>query len=102
MSEFIPSVRLDNESVWEAIEPRLRDLVVNGRFILGPELEEFERMAAQVFGCAWAVGTSSGTSALYLALRAAPLPANARIAIPANTFYATYEAVVSVGRPAVL
>jgi dTDP-4-amino-4,6-dideoxygalactose transaminase len=102
MSEFIPSVRLDNESVWQAIEPRLRDLVVDGRFILGPELEEFERMAAEAFGCAWAVGSSSGTSALYLALRAAPLPANARIALPANTFYATFEAVVAVGHTPVI
>jgi dTDP-4-amino-4,6-dideoxygalactose transaminase len=102
MSESVPSVRLDNESVWEAIQPRLRDLVVNGRFILGPELEEFERMAAEAFGCAWAVGSSSGTSALYLALRAAPLPAKARVALPANTFYATFEAVVSVGHTAVI
>jgi dTDP-4-amino-4,6-dideoxygalactose transaminase len=98
----IPAVRLDNEATWEAIHTRLRDLVVQGRFILGPELEEFEVAAADAFGCAWAVGTSSGTSALYLALRAAPLAPGARLAVPTNSFYATLEAVVAAGFVAVL
>ncbi|HEX2274725.1 MAG TPA: DegT/DnrJ/EryC1/StrS family aminotransferase [Acidimicrobiales bacterium] len=94
---FIPLVRLENETVWDTLEPALRELVTAGRFVLGPELEEFERAAARAFGCSWAVGTSSGTSALYLALRAAPLPVPAWVALPANTFYATFEAVVAAG-----
>jgi dTDP-4-amino-4,6-dideoxygalactose transaminase len=98
----IPAVRLDNEATWEAIHDRLRDLVVQGRFILGPEVEEFEVAAAETFGCAWAVGTSSGTSALYLALRAAPLAPGARLAVPTNSFYATMEAVVEAGFVAVM
>ena len=101
-AEFIPPVRLDNEDVWETLAPRLRDLVVHGRFILGPELEEFEREAAKAFGCEWAVGTSSGTSALLLGLRAAPLEPGARVALPTNTFYATFEAVVMGGYEPVL
>ncbi len=100
--DFIPAVRLDNEDVWETLAPRVRDLVVQGRFILGPELEEFEREAAKAFGCEWAVGTSSGTSALLLALRAAPLEPGARVAVPTNTFYATFEAVVMAGYVPVL
>ena len=99
---FIPLVRLDNEAAWETLQPALRDLVAAGRFILGPELQEFERAAARAFGCAWAVGTSSGTSALYLALRAAPLPVPAWVAVPANTFYATFEAVVAAGHVPVI
>ncbi len=98
----IPLVRLDNEAVWETLEPALRELVAAGRFILGPELESFERAAARAFGCPWAVGTSSGTSALYLALRAAPLPVPAWVALPANTFYATFEAVVAAGHVPVI
>jgi dTDP-4-amino-4,6-dideoxygalactose transaminase len=100
---FIPSIRLDNDEVWDAILPRLRDLVVSGRFILGPEVEEFESKAAEAFGCPWAVGTSSGTSALILALRAAPLRPGSRIALPTNTFYATFEAVLAAGhRPVIV
>ncbi|MDQ3915610.1 MAG: DegT/DnrJ/EryC1/StrS family aminotransferase [Actinomycetota bacterium] len=93
----VPAVRLDNEDVWNALEPRIKDLVLRGAFTLGPELEEFEAAAAAAFGCGWAVGTSSGTSALFLALRAAPLPPGARVAMPANTFFATFEAAALAG-----
>jgi len=95
--EPIPQVRLDNTQVWEAVVGRLKDLVLEGRFVLGAEVEEFERAAARTFGCAWAIGTSSGTSALMLALRAAPLQPGSRVAIPANTFFAVFEAVLQAG-----
>ncbi|TLZ53851.1 MAG: DegT/DnrJ/EryC1/StrS family aminotransferase, partial [Methanobacteriota archaeon] len=94
---FIPPVRLDNADVWQAVLPRLEELVRSGQFILGTAVQEFETEAARSFGCPWAVGTSSGTSALVLALRAAPLPPGARVALPANTFYAAFEAVVMAG-----
>lgn len=99
----VPMVRLENRSTWIAIRDQLEELILAGRFTLGPELEQFERQAAKVFGCDWCVGTSSGTSALALALRASGLPAGARVAIPANTFYATFEAVVMAGmRPVII
>lgn len=99
----IPSVRLDNAAVWASVKDKLEELVLAGRFTLGPELEAFEREAASVFGTSWCVGTSSGTSALVLALRASGLPAGAKVAIPANTFFATFEAVVMAGlRPVVV
>jgi dTDP-4-amino-4,6-dideoxygalactose transaminase len=98
----IPSVRLENEEVWKAVLPRLEELVKSGQFVLGPAVEEFEAAAAEAFGCPWAVGTSSGMSALQLALRAAPLPAGARVALPANTFYAVFEAVVAAGHVPVI
>src|SRR5262249_40117712 len=60
-------------------------------------VEEFERAAAEAFETAWAVGTSSGASALLLALRAAPLESGSRVAVPANTFFADLEAVVQAG-----
>jgi dTDP-4-amino-4,6-dideoxygalactose transaminase len=98
MSESsIPSVRLDNAAVWEVVHPRLKELVSRGDFTLGKELREFEDAAAKAFGCLWAVGTSSGTSALTLSLKAAPIGPRARVALPANTFFATFEAVVLAG-----
>lgn len=93
----IPNLKLDDTDIFDALLPRLRSLVSRGAFTLGPELQEFEEAAAKAFGCTWAVGTSSGTSALVLALRAAPLAGHSRVAIPANTFFATAEAVVAAG-----
>lgn len=98
----IPSVRLDNAEIWDAILPKLREMVLSGRFILGPELEEFEADAAAFFETRWCVGTSSGTSALILALRASGLPEGSRVALPANTFFATFEAVLWAGHVPVL
>lgn len=99
---FIPPVRLDNGDVWDALAPRIEELVRRGGFVLGPELDEFEAAAAEAFGCRWAVGVSSGTSALWLALRALGLPPGARVALPANTFFATCEAVVIAGMTPVI
>jgi dTDP-4-amino-4,6-dideoxygalactose transaminase len=96
-AERIRDVALGNVEVFDEILPRLRDLVARGDFILGPELAEFEAAAAKAFGCSWAVGTSSGTSALALSLQAASLPGASKVAIPANTFFATAEAVVQAG-----
>jgi dTDP-4-amino-4,6-dideoxygalactose transaminase len=99
----IPLVRLDNEAVWEAVREELRELVLRGEFILGSHVEAFEEEAAEAFGCRWAVGTSSGTSALTMALRASPLAPGSRVAVPANTFFATFEAIVLAGHvPVVL
>jgi dTDP-4-amino-4,6-dideoxygalactose transaminase len=98
----IPNVRICDGELFDSLLPRLRDLVARGDFTLGPELEEFEQAAARAFEAGWAVGTSSGTSALVLALRAAPLPERSRVAIPANTFFATAEAVLAAGHVPVL
>lgn len=98
----VPSIRLDNSEVWNAVLPKLKELVLSGRFILGPELDEFETLASQTFGAKWCVGTSSGTSALHLALRASGLRGGSKVALPANTFFATFEAVLAAGHIPVL
>ena len=42
----------------------------HGRLFLGPEVEEFEQTVASYVGTKYAVGVGSGSSALYLALKA--------------------------------
>ena len=42
---FIPPVRLDNADVWQAVLPRLEELVRSGQFILGTAVQEFETEA---------------------------------------------------------
>jgi dTDP-4-amino-4,6-dideoxygalactose transaminase len=94
---FIPPMKLANDEVWDAVLPRLEEAVKKGQFVLSPAVEEFESAAAEAFEAGWAVGTSSGASALLLALRAAPLEPGSRIALPANTFFADLEAIVQAG-----
>ena len=42
----------------------------SGHFILGPELESFEKEFSQYLGCEYTIGCASGTEAIYLALAA--------------------------------
>ena len=48
-------------------------VLAGGSYILGPEVEAFERAFAAYIGCRRAIGVASGTDALTLALRALSL-----------------------------
>ncbi len=68
-----------------------------GRFILGPEVDAFEREFGAYCGSQHAVGVNSGTSALHLALLAAGVgPGDEVITVP-FTFVATVAAIRYTG-----
>ena len=75
------------------------DVMVSGRYILGPVVEAFEKELAEYCNVKHAVGVASGTDALELALRAAPRMAEdwQQIRVPAFTFGATLSAVIAAG-----
>ena len=66
-------------------------------YTMGPELTQFEDAFAAFCGCDHAVGVSSGTDAVKLALIAAGVRPGDEVIVPANTFIATAEAVSHVG-----
>ncbi|HST16988.1 MAG TPA: DegT/DnrJ/EryC1/StrS family aminotransferase [Gaiellaceae bacterium] len=68
-----------------------------GRFIFGPEVEAFEREAAEHLGAAECVSCANGTDALVLALDALGIGAGDEVICPAFTFYATAEAIAQRG-----
>ncbi len=67
------------------------------RFILGPEVDAFEKEAAQVLEVAHAVGVSSGTDALLEALMALDIGPGAEVVMPTFTFFATAGVVARLG-----
>jgi len=73
-----------------------------GSYILGPDVDAFEAEYAAFSGVDHVVGVGNGTDAIELALRAAGIGRGDRVAIPANTFVATAEAVVRAGASVVL
>ncbi|WP_411701163.1 DegT/DnrJ/EryC1/StrS family aminotransferase [Conyzicola sp.] len=73
-----------------------------GSYILGPAVDAFEAEYAAFSDVAHVVGVGNGTDAIELALRAAGIGRGDRVAIPANTFVATAEAVVRAGASVVL
>jgi len=66
-------------------------------FIGGELVESFEEEWATYCGTRHAVGVANGTDALELILRALEIGLGDEVIIPANTFVATAEAVVSAG-----
>jgi dTDP-3-amino-3,4,6-trideoxy-alpha-D-glucose transaminase len=68
-----------------------------GAFIGGDAVEEFESAYASWCEVPHAVGVSSGTEALVLALRALGIGRGDQVVVPANSFIATAEAVSLVG-----
>ena len=76
-----------------AFDEVLRD----GGFVLGPEVERFEREFAAYCGVQHCVGVASGTAALTLALLAAGVERGDEVIVPAHTFIASALAVVHAG-----
>ena len=92
---------LDLKAQNGALEPELREAFLrvlrSGHFILGPEVERFERELAEFTGAKFALGVSSGTDALLLALMALDIGPGHEVLCPSFTFFATAGCVSRLG-----
>jgi dTDP-4-amino-4,6-dideoxygalactose transaminase len=69
----------------------------SGQFILGPEGIAFEKEVAQMIGAKHALGVSSGTDAILLALMALEINAGDEVICPTYTFFATAGCIARAG-----
>ncbi len=95
----VPLTRLDNADpdLMEELLDAVRRIATSAAFTLGAEVRAFESEYAEYCGTRRAVGISSGTEALVLALRALEIGPGDEVIVPANSFIATAEAVSLVG-----
>jgi dTDP-3-amino-3,4,6-trideoxy-alpha-D-glucose transaminase len=72
-------------------------VLASGRYILGPEVDAFEREFASYCGAAHGVGVANGTEAITIALRALGVGPGDEVVVPSFTFYASVEAIPPTG-----
>ncbi|GAB4262467.1 MAG: DegT/DnrJ/EryC1/StrS family aminotransferase [Methylomicrobium sp.] len=96
---MIPMVNLKAQyaEIKDEIEQGLRETIDNCSFILGPNVQGFEREAAEYLGVKHAIGVASGTDALHLAFAAEGIGPGDEVITTAFTFIATAEAICYVG-----
>jgi dTDP-4-amino-4,6-dideoxygalactose transaminase len=92
---------LDLGAVQAEIGAELRSALTrvadSGWYLLGPELEAFEREFADYCEVGHCVGVGSGMSGIELTLRALGIGAGDEVLVPAYTWVATWLAVSAVG-----
>jgi len=84
------------------IDAAVARVLAAGQYILGPEVEAFERAFADWLGVAHAVGVGNGTDAIELALRACRIGPDDLVFTVSHTAVATVAAVERAGATAVL
>ncbi len=101
MPEREPIPLLDLRAEIEQLQPELRaaiDRVVrSGRFVLGPEVEAFEREISDYLGVAHAVALNSGTDALVIGLRALDVRPGDEVITTSFSFFASAETISHLG-----
>jgi dTDP-4-amino-4,6-dideoxygalactose transaminase len=96
---MIPMVNLQAQyaEIQDEIVGGFTETLNNCAFILGPNVQAFEKEAAAYLGVKHAIGCASGTDALHLALLAEGIGAGDEVITSAFTFIATAEAIKYVG-----
>ncbi|MFG3756720.1 DegT/DnrJ/EryC1/StrS family aminotransferase, partial [Klebsiella pneumoniae] len=69
----------------------------SGWYILGNEVQAFEREFAEYCGVKHCIGVGNGLEALQITLRAMNVGPGDEVIVPSNTFIATWLAVTGVG-----
>ncbi len=85
----------------EAIDKEIKEVCTHAQFIGGAKLSKLEQGLASYTGAAHAIGCSSGTDALLLALMALDIKAGDEVITTPFTFIATAEVIAFLGAKAV-
>lgn len=99
MSFKVPfgDVKLRYESLRDKLDKTVQRVLPSGYYILGPELEQFEKNFSDFLGATYSVGCASGTEAIYLALKACGVGPGDEVVVVAHTAVPTISAISMTG-----
>ena len=81
----------------QELEAKALEVLRSGRYVLGPEVESFEREFANYTGSRYCVGLASGLDALWLAFRVLGIGSDDEVIVPANTYIASVMGITING-----
>lgn len=101
---FVPFINLrqSHHELKKDLLGACEQVLDHGQFILGPEVNEFERAFADYCGVSYAVGVDNGTNALVLSLRAFGIGPGSEVITAANSFLASASSIALAGARPVL
>lgn len=94
--EFI-DLKAQRRHIGQAMEDAILEVVREGNYILGRQVEQFEAGLAAFCGARHAIGVANGTDALILVLEALGIGPGDAVICPSFTFAATAEVVAWMG-----
>jgi dTDP-4-amino-4,6-dideoxygalactose transaminase len=91
-----------NSAFMAELEEAASRVIRSGWYVLGEEVQAFEREFARYVGAKHCIGVGNGLDALFLALEGLDLPKNSDVLVASNTYIATILAIVHAGHRPVL
>jgi len=91
------SLKKQHETLKGKLTDAFQRVMASGCFVLGPEVEAFENEFGSFLGSKYAVGVSSGSDALLLALQSLGIGPGDEVIVPAYTFFASAGSVSRLG-----
>lgn len=85
------------QRVEEQMMGRIKKVLTHGAFIMGPEVAELETALAEFVGVKHALGVSSGTDALLIALMALDIGPGDEVITSPFSFFASAEVILLLG-----
>jgi dTDP-4-amino-4,6-dideoxygalactose transaminase len=97
MNVNLLDLKPQNGALEEELQAAFLRVLRSGYFIMGPEVERFERALAEFTGARHVLGVTSGTDAILLALMALGIGPGDEVLCPSFTFFATAGCIARVG-----
>jgi dTDP-4-amino-4,6-dideoxygalactose transaminase len=90
-------LRAQYASLREEMKVAVLSVMETGQFVGGPVMEKFENDFADFVGAKFCIGVGNGTDAITLSAKTSGIGPGDEVLIPANSFFATAEAISNAG-----